>query len=185
MIITSDNTATDLVIGKVGGIGSLNAMSTRAGYDPLHLTMTTGELFAKYATLQAPDRDDKTINDPAYWLGSMTPRATVRMLEDIQRCNDGAAPVGHKTGDFAPALANDVGIIYARSGPIVVAFFLNRIRGPYASAAGRADGRRTGRACRPSASPRTHPAARDCDGVHRARRRWVRSSWKCSLDFSR
>ena len=166
MIITSDNTATDLAIGKVGGIGPVNAMITRAGYDPLHLTMTTGELFAKYGTLQATDRDDKTINDPAYWLGSMTPRATGRMLEDIQRCNDGATPavaskaactdmlrmfraqqsgarrlphfltvpVGHKTGDFAPVLANDVGIIYARSGPIVVAFFLNGIRGPYAEA---------------------------------------------------
>lgn len=166
MIITSDNTATDLVIGKVGGIGPVNAMITRAGYDPLHLTGTTGELFAKHATLQATDRDDKTINDPAYWLGSMTPRATGHMLEDIQRCSDGATPavaskaacadmlrmfraqqsgsrrlphfltvpVGHKTGDFAPVLANDVGIIYARSGPIVVAFFLNAIRGPYAEA---------------------------------------------------
>ena len=111
-------------------------------------------------------RDDKTINDPAYWLGSMTPRATGRMLEDIQRCNDGATPavaskaacadmlrmfraqqsgarrlphfvsmpVGHKTGDFPPVLANDVGIIYARSGPIVVSFFLNGIRGPYGEA---------------------------------------------------
>jgi len=166
MIITSDNTATDLAIGKVGGIGPVNAMITRAGYAPLQLLMTTGELFAKYESLQATRRDDKTTNDPAYWLGSMTPRATGRMLEDIQRCSDGVTPavaskaacadmlrmfraqqsgarrlphfltvpVGHKTGDFAPVLANDVGIIYARSGPIVVAFFLNGIRGPYAEA---------------------------------------------------
>lgn len=166
MIITSDNTATDMAIGKVGGIGPVNAMIKRAGYDPLQLTMTTGELFAKYGALQATQRDDKTINDPTYWLGSMTPRATGRMLEDIQRCSDGArpavaskaacadmlqmfraqqsgarrlphflaVPVGHKTGDFPPVLANDVGIIYARSGPIVVSFFLNGIRGPYAEA---------------------------------------------------
>ena len=166
MIITSDNTATDLAIGKVGGIGPVNAMIKRAGYDPLQLTMTTGELFAKYGALQATQRDDKTINDPTFWLGSMTPRATGRMLEDIQRCSDGArpavaskaacadmlqmfraqqsgarrlphflaVPVGHKTGDFPPVLANDVGIIYARSGPIVVAFFLNGIRGSYAEA---------------------------------------------------
>ena len=166
MIITSDNTATDLAIGKAGGIGPVNAMIKRAGYDPLQLTMTTGELFAKYGALQATQRDDKTINDPTFWLGSMTPRATGRMLEDIQRCSDGArpavaskaacadmlqmfraqqsgarrlphflaVPVGHKTGDFPPVLANDVGIIYARSGPIVVAFFLNGIRGSYAEA---------------------------------------------------
>lgn len=166
MIITSDNTATDLAIGKVGGIGPVNAMIKRAGYDPLQLTMTTGELFAKYEALPATNSDDKTINDPAYWLGSMTPRATGRMLEDIQRCSVGATPavaskaacadmlrmlraqqsgarrlphflsvpVGHKTGDFPPVLANDVGIIYARTGPIVVAFFLNGIRGPYGEA---------------------------------------------------
>ena len=166
MIITSDNTATDLAIAKVGGVAAVNDMIKRAGYDPLQLTMTTGELFAKYGALPAGGRDDKTTSDPAYWLGSMTPRATGRMLEDIQRCNDGATPavaskaacadmlrmfraqqsgarrlphflsvpVAHKTGDFPPVLANDVGIIYARSGPIVVSFFLNGIRGPYAEA---------------------------------------------------
>jgi hypothetical protein len=40
-------------------------------------------------------------------------------------------PVAHKTGDFAPVLANDVGILYARSGPIIVSLFLNGITGPY------------------------------------------------------
>ena len=88
--ITSDNTATDIAIGKVGGIGPVNAMIKRAGYDQLQLIMTTSELFAKYGALQPGNRDDKTINDPAYWLGNMTPRATGRMLEDIQRCSDGA-----------------------------------------------------------------------------------------------
>jgi hypothetical protein len=98
----------------------------------------------------------------------MTPRATGRLLEGIQRCNDGTAtgptiaskascadmvrmlraqqsgarrlphyvnvPVGHKTGDFPPVIANDVGIIYSRSGPIVVAFFGSAIEGPYGEA---------------------------------------------------
>ena len=41
-------------------------------------------------------------------------------------------PVGHKTGDFPPVLANDVGVIYARSGPVVIAFLTNAIREPYA-----------------------------------------------------
>ena len=44
------------------------------------------------------------------------------------------ASVAHKTGDFPPVVANDVGIIFARSGPIVVAFFGNAIEGPYAEA---------------------------------------------------
>ena len=42
--------------------------------------------------------------------------------------------VAHKTGDFPPVLANDVGIVFARSGPIVIAFFANAIQGPYADA---------------------------------------------------
>ena len=40
-------------------------------------------------------------------------------------------PVAHKTGDSG-VIANDVGIVYARSGPIVIAFFTNGITGPYA-----------------------------------------------------
>lgn len=39
------------------------------------------------------------------------------------------AAVAHKTGDFPPVLANDVGVVFARSGPIVIAFFANAIEG--------------------------------------------------------
>ncbi len=170
MIITSDNTATDLAIAKVGGTTRVNAWLRDSGYgDALKLSMTTGELFAKYGALpQGSNRNDKTNNDRAYWLGEMTPRGTGRMLEAMQRCNDGSAPapavatkescadmmrmmraqqsgarrlphfvnvpVAHKTGDFPPVLANDVGIIFARSGPIVVSFFTNAIEGPYSEA---------------------------------------------------
>jgi beta-lactamase class A len=42
--------------------------------------------------------------------------------------------VAHKTGDFPPVLANDVGVVYAPSGPIVVSFFLNAITGNYGEA---------------------------------------------------
>jgi reactive intermediate/imine deaminase len=42
-------------------------------------------------------------------------------------------PVGHKTGD-AGNIANDVGIIYSRSGPIVVAALVTGITGPYGEA---------------------------------------------------
>jgi len=170
MVITSDNTATDLAIGKVGGTAPVNAWLREAGYaDGLKLNMTTGELFAKYGALpQGANRNEKTNGDRGYWLGEMTPRATGRMLEAIQRCSDGSesaapiaaqkscadmirmlraqqsgarrlphfvnVPVGHKTGDFPPVVANDVGIIFARSGPIVVSFFGNAIEGSYGEA---------------------------------------------------
>jgi beta-lactamase class A len=71
MIITSDNTATDLAIGKVGGVERVNAWLREAGYgDGLKLTQTTGDLFAKYRALpQGTSSNDKTNNDRTYWLG--------------------------------------------------------------------------------------------------------------------
>jgi beta-lactamase class A len=162
MVITSDNTATDLAIAKVGGVSRVNAWLKESGYaDGQRLTQTTGELFAKYGAL-APneDRNAKTNGDHAYWLGEITPRGVGLMIEAIEQrtiaskaaCDDmlrmmraqqaGArrlnhfitVPVAHKTGDFPPVLANDVGIIYARSGPIAVSFLGNAITGNYGEA---------------------------------------------------
>ena len=42
-------------------------------------------------------------------------------------------PVAHKTGDGG-TIANDAGIIYSRSGPIVVSFFASGVNGSYADA---------------------------------------------------
>jgi beta-lactamase class A len=163
MIITSDNTATDLAIAQVGGVASVNAWLANAGYaDGMKLTQTTGELFAKYNALTpTDDRNGKTNGDRAYWLGELTPRATGKMIEAIERralpSKDGAeellrmmraqqagarrlphfltgVQVAHKTGDFPPVLANDVGVVYAPSGAIVVSFFLNEITGNYGEA---------------------------------------------------
>ena len=162
MIITSDNTATDLAIGKVGGVARVNAWLKQQGYgDALKLTQTTGELFAKYNALKpTDDRNGKTNGDRAYWLGETTARATGQMLEAIEKKTIASAascdemlrmlraqlagqrrlnhflsvPVAHKTGDFPPVLANDAGIIYARSGPIVVSFLGNAITGNYGEA---------------------------------------------------
>ena len=161
MVITSDNTATDLAIGKVGGVARVNAWIKEQGYTGLSLTQTTGELFAKYGALpQGANRNEKTNTDRSFWLGEMTPRVTGRMLEAIhlQKLASAKAseemirmmraqqagsrrlphfvnvPIAHKTGDFPPVLANDVGIAFARSGPIVISFFTNAITGPYAEA---------------------------------------------------
>ena len=162
MIITSDNTATDLSIAKVGGVARVNAWLKEKGYaDGLKLTQTTGDLFAKYNALKpTDDRNGKTNSDRTYWLGEISARATGQMLEGIEKKTIASAasceemlrmlraqqagqrrlnhylsvPVAHKTGDFPPVLANDVGIIYARSGPIVVSFLGNAITGNYGEA---------------------------------------------------
>lgn len=162
MVITSDNTATDLAIAKVGGVARVNAWLKEQGHaDGQRLVQTTGEVFAKYNALgPGDDRNGKTNGDRSFWLGEITPRGVGRMLEAIEKktiaspaaCDDmlrmlraqqaGArrlnhfltVPVAHKTGDFPPVLANDVGIIYARSGPIVVSFLGNAITGNYGEA---------------------------------------------------
>lgn len=228
MIITSDNTATDLAIAQVGGVAAVNAWLTANGYDDLRLNTTIFEVFKRryafadpsLASLTAEELYALQSGDPAFanmprerfdaiqrtmrrpglaeelnrqvneepstWLGRITPRGIGRLIESIETCRPGRnrhagggpvvsaaeaapavgavgvdlqagphcdemkrtlrrqqsgarrlphfldVPVGHKTGDFPPVLANDVGVIYARSGPIVVAFLTNAIREPYA-----------------------------------------------------
>jgi len=162
MVITSDNTATDLAIAKVGGVARVNAWLKESGYaDGQRLVQTTGDLFAKYNALApADDRNAKTNSDRSYWLGEISPRGVGLMIEAIEtktiastaaceamlrmmRAQQAGSrrlphfitsPVAHKTGDFPPVLANDVGIIYARSGPIVVSFLGNAITGNYGEA---------------------------------------------------
>jgi beta-lactamase class A len=211
MIITSDNTATDLVLMKIGGPAAVTKWLAESGYpamaaygrphdyrrdllamiDPAFSKLTAEEttglmyasdnnpLFARYgdlftgarakwietvrdpATRQrlAVERNQRTSSDRKFWLGSMTPKDTARLLEGIERgtiaskesCEAmrqalgrqqlGArrlphfieVPVGHKTGDGG-TIANDAGIIHARSGPIVVAFFATGVKGSYAEA---------------------------------------------------
>jgi len=170
MVATSDNTATDIAIAKVGGIDRVNAWLAARGYGAsLTLLMTTGQLFAKYGALPSADaRNEKSRSDRSYWLGAMTPRATGQLIEAMQRCADGSAtgptvasrarctdmmrmmrvqqsgqrrlphyitePVAHKTGDLPPVVANDVGVIFTRSGPVVVSLFSNAITGSYGEA---------------------------------------------------
>jgi hypothetical protein len=210
MIITSDNTATDIVVLEVGGVAAVNDWLASAGYtetrmigrgfeyrrrllallDPALADITAEETtglmyasqdnpnFALYASIfdgprrrwvdlvrstearqrLARERRERVANDPAFWLGRMTAREIGRMLEGIERDALTSAassaqmkqilrrqqlgvrriphfldvPVGHKTGDFGPIIANDVGVVYARSGPIVIAMLNSGNTGPYA-----------------------------------------------------
>jgi beta-lactamase class A len=97
------------------------------------------------------------VENEDYWLGVVTPNEIGRMLEGIEKATiasrascdqmkrilraqqSGArriphyltVPVGHKTGDLA-VVANDVGMVYAKSGTIIISFFTLGITGPYA-----------------------------------------------------
>src|ERR1051325_7431864 len=104
MIITSDNTATDIMIHKVG-LARVNELLQSLGYKDTRLRMTTGDLFRglwvqldpKYATLTdrevfakgAPGDSAAAARrfifegDSTKWLGRSTAREMTRMLEQI------------------------------------------------------------------------------------------------------
>ena len=179
MIITSDNTATDIMIGKVGR-DRVNRMLDSLGYKQTRLNATTGELFRlvwvaadpKYASMTdrevftrgfpndsgANSRNVAFVADSSKWLGKTTAREIARLLEQLQRGQLASqvstqqmlrilrqqfyssrlpqriqfrAAIAHKTGDWPPLLGNDVGIIYAPSGPIVAAVFTSMNRGDF------------------------------------------------------
>jgi beta-lactamase class A len=179
MIVTSDNTATDILIAKVGR-DRVNRMLDSLGYKQTMLLTTTGRLFravweaADTANASLSDRDvfergfptdslaaqrmAAFVAEPSKWLGRTTARETSRFLEQIERGElagrrateemrgilrrqfyssrlparlRGRTAIGHKTGDWPPHVANDVGIIYAPSGPIVISMFAMENRGSY------------------------------------------------------
>jgi beta-lactamase class A len=210
MIITSDNTATDQMTTKVGGVDALNTWLARSGFkirmlnrgheyrrkllallDPrlagitaeettgLQYAMTNNPVFELYRPLftgaraewldvvrnpanrrtHAENQRKLMVEDRNYWLGDISAREISRMLEGIERetlaspASSGTmrtflrrqlagsrrlphfvdVSVAHKTGDSGN-IANDVGIIYSRSGPIVIAVLVSGITGSYGEA---------------------------------------------------
>ncbi len=176
MVITSDNTATDIMIARVGGKDAVNAWLKANGYAVFHLQRTIFEAFRAIYELDDPrNRDlsperlyalmhDEAAFDVMYkrigkalvrraaidenMLAVVTPAEMGRLLEGIQTetiaskksCAEmkrimlaqqaGArklphylsVPVAHKTGEYF-GVTNDVGMVYARSGPIIIAFY--------------------------------------------------------------
>ena len=106
MIITSDNTATDIMIGKLG-LARVNEMLASLGYRETRLRATTGQLFRGLWELVDPAHraltDRKVFErgspgdtaaaargfayatDSTKWLGRSTARETARLFEQLQR----------------------------------------------------------------------------------------------------
>lgn len=178
MIATSDNTATDILIARLG-LPRVNRLLDSLGFPETRLRMTIGDLFrgvwvqvdsanARLTDRQVYDRgfpDDSTgtglylryVTDSTRWFGRSTAREIGLFLEQLelgrlaseasteemrrallnqvwdtrlpQRIGERVS-VGHKTGDWEPQIGNDVGIVFAPSGPIVMAAFTNANTGP-------------------------------------------------------
>jgi beta-lactamase class A len=104
MIVTSDNTATDLLITRLG-LDRVNALLEENGFEKTRLLRTTGDLFRRVWELTDPrnaalshaevfdkgfpddpgafERSFAFEGDPKEWLGSTTARETSLLLERI------------------------------------------------------------------------------------------------------
>ncbi len=108
MIVTSDNIATDIVLGKVG-LARLNGLLAQAGYPQTRINRTTGDLSRRVFVLADPkfstltDREiyelglppvppavlqgiiERIASDPAEWLGQSTALEMSRILLQLLR----------------------------------------------------------------------------------------------------
>ena len=104
MIITSDNTATDIMIARVGQ-DRVNQLLSELGYEQTRLRATTGDLFRRVWVMadpanaalshrevfergfpsdaEASARTFRFEGDPEEWLGSITAREIAGLLERI------------------------------------------------------------------------------------------------------
>jgi len=149
MNIISDNTATDLLFDRVGGVAPVNALMERYGLKSIRATGPSSAWFAALAA--APSRDEFHRQGKApFGLSSprdmgrllemiasgqaVSPKASAQMLEIMRgQIYSSRLPkyvtgfrVAHKTGDFLPYIGNDVGIFESEKRHVVVCVFTAR-----------------------------------------------------------
>jgi beta-lactamase class A len=148
MIIVSDNTATDIIFQKVGGPEAVNKLMDSYGFDKIRATGLAADWFQ---ALRATD--SATFHREArHPFGLATPRQIGLLLEKIEKGEavskeasqqmlqhmrgqlyatriprylsyTGFSRAPHKTGDFLPYIANDVGVLEANGKRVVVSVF--------------------------------------------------------------
>jgi beta-lactamase class A len=80
MITLSDNTATNLAIDRVGGVGAVNRRLIAQGYRHTHL----------YKKIYVPAEEPMPADQRQFGLGKSTARELVRLMESVARCELGA-----------------------------------------------------------------------------------------------
>lgn len=149
MIIVSDNTATDLLFEKIGGIEPVNRLMDSYGLKSIRAIGTAQSWFAALAAAPSRDAFHQQAKTP---FGLSSPRDMGQLLEKIEKgeaVSKSASDqmlqilrgqvytsrlpkyvtgfrVPHKTGDFLPYTANDVGILESPQRRIVVSVFTAR-----------------------------------------------------------
>lgn len=146
MIIVSDNTATDLMYEKVGGIEPVNRLMQEYG---LKTIQATGTADVWFKALRAAPSALEFHNEGKHPFGLSSPHDMGRLLEKVElgqavskqasdlmlqmlrgQVYSSRLPryitnyrVAHKTGDFMPYIGNDVGIMENRQHKIVISVF--------------------------------------------------------------
>ena len=146
MIILSDNTATDLMFAKVGGIGPVNLLMSNCGLTQTRAVAAGADWFAALRSAKSPADFHREGKHP---FGLSSPHDMGMLLEKIktgQAVSKAASDqmlrimrsqvyssrlpkyvstfrVAHKTGDFLPYIGNDVGIFESPRRNIIVSVF--------------------------------------------------------------
>jgi beta-lactamase class A len=146
MIIVSDNTATDLIYEKVGGLDPVNRLMDSYG---LKNTRATGNAEVWFKALAAAPSRDQFHADGKTPFGLSSARDIGKLLEMMERgqaVSKNASELmlqmmrgqvyssrlpkyvtgfrlPHKTGDFLPYIANDVGILESPTRNVVISVF--------------------------------------------------------------
>jgi beta-lactamase class A len=146
MIIVSDNTATDLMFDKVGGIDPVNKLMASYGLTSIRATGPASAWFAALRAAPSAAEFHKAAKTP---FGLSSPRDMGHLLERIATgkavSKDASAQmlqilrgqvyssrlpkyvtgfrIAHKTGDFLPYIGIDVGIFESEKRNIIVCVF--------------------------------------------------------------
>jgi beta-lactamase class A len=146
MIIVSDNTATDLIYGKVGGPEPVTKLMAEWGLNSIRATTTANGWFK---ALRAAPSAEVFYREAKTPFGLSSPRDMGKLLERISRgeaISKNASEmmlammrrqvyssrlpryvseyrIAHKTGDFLPYIGNDVGIMEGAGKHIVISVF--------------------------------------------------------------
>ncbi len=146
MIIVSDNTATDLIYDKVGGVEPVNRLMAEWGLNSIR---APGTAEAWFKALRAASSAEAFHREAAHPFGLSSPRDMGRLLERIEKgeavsrkASDAMLEImrgqvyssrlprfvtgyrlPHKTGDFMPYIGNDVGILESPQRRVVIAVF--------------------------------------------------------------
>jgi beta-lactamase class A len=152
MIIVSDNSATDILFGKVGGIAPVNELMRTYGLNTIRATGPTDVWFKALRAATSPAKFHAEAKTP---FGLSSPRDMGKLLEKIARGETVSKKaseqmleimrgqvyrtripkyvtgfqVPHKTGDFLPFIANDVGLLESDRHKIVISIFTAKHNG--------------------------------------------------------